>query len=283
MGYYYGNYNSKFIVCGGSGHGPNTPGKRSPNGTREFTFNQPTKMYMFKALKRCGIACYDVNPEGESGVDVSLSTRSNRANTTIKNNDDLKRVIMVSIHYNAYDGKFDTNKGGFEVHYYPGSSTGRKLATYVHDCLKKGTKQIDRGVKASDFHMLRETYMPAILSENGFMDDRVEASLMAKSSFQKETGEQHAEGICKYFGVKYIKDGSSSSKKLYHVQVGAYTKKSNAENMIKKLKKDGYPYCIVKSNTLYKVQVGAYTKKENAENMIKKLKKDKYDCFISYY
>ena len=61
-------------------------------------------------------------------------------------------------------------------------------------------------------------------------------------------GEAIAHGICDYFGVTFKEpeqpkpaDGAT----IYRVQVGAYTKKENAENMLAKLKKDGYSGFIV--------------------------------------
>ena len=72
-------------------------------------------------------------------------------------------------------------------------------------------------------------------------------------------------------------------KTLYKVQVGAYAIYSNATNMLKKVKKDGYSDAfITKVGNLYKVQVGAYAVKANAENMLYKIKKDGYsDAFIA--
>jgi len=72
-------------------------------------------------------------------------------------------------------------------------------------------------------------------------------------------------------------------KTLYKVQVGAYAIYSNATNMLKKVKKDGYSDAfITKMGNLYKVQVGAYAVKANAENMLNKIKKDGYsDAFIA--
>ena len=72
-------------------------------------------------------------------------------------------------------------------------------------------------------------------------------------------------------------------KTLYKVQVGAYSIYSNATNMLKKVKKDGYSDAfITKVGNLYKVQVGAYAVKANAENMLNKIKKDGYsDAFIA--
>jgi LysM repeat protein len=116
-------------------------------------------------------------------------------------------AIYVSIHFNALDGTFEgSNPSGFSVHIYKGQKgkESGKLAQCIIDELKGGTKQINRGVVEQDLYITRETVMPAALSENGFMDNEVEANLMINPSFQKEVAVEHAMGICKYFGIPYV-------------------------------------------------------------------------------
>ena len=69
--------------------------------------------------------------------------------------------------------------------------------------------------------------------------------------------------------------------KLYRVQVGAFKKKGNADNLAKKLKEKGYDVIIKKVGDLYKVQCGAFSKKANAEALYNKLVKDGYKPFIA--
>ena len=191
---------SKYIVALDDGHGLETIGKETPimpdisRRIKENEFNHAVKVKLMETLKRCDINTVDCSP---SRIDTPLAQRSKVAN-------DAKADILVSIHYNAFDGKFDTHQGGLCIFHYPGSTKGKKLAECIHKYLKNGTKQIDRGVLSQDFHMLRVTKMPAVLSENGFMDDRYDASLMLNESFQTEVAEEHCQGICEYLGVVYI-------------------------------------------------------------------------------
>ena len=68
---------------------------------------------------------------------------------------------------------------------------------------------------------------------------------------------------------------------LYHVQVGAYSKKENADAMLKKVKAAGFDTYMIQCDGLYKIQVGAYSKKENADAMLAKIKTKGFDAFIS--
>lgn len=71
------------------------------------------------------------------------------------------------------------------------------------------------------------------------------------------------------------------SKKLYRVQVGAFKKKGNSENLSKELKSKGYDVIIKKVGDFYKVQCGAFSVKKNAQAMYDKLVKDGYKPFIA--
>lgn len=72
-----------------------------------------------------------------------------------------------------------------------------------------------------------------------------------------------------------------TTQTLYRVQVGAYSKKANADAMLEKIKKAGFDTCMVQVDGLYKVQVGAYSKKSNADAMAEKLKASGFDTYIT--
>lgn len=188
------------LICIDPGHGPETPGKRTPpmpdgKQIQEYQFNVPMGRFLESVLKRCGFKAL-LTANGTS--DVPLSQRVKIAN-------DAKADAFISTHFNAFRGIWDESEGGVETHFYPGSVNGGKLADAVQgEIAQDSPNQINRGVKQSDFHVLRETVMPAILVENGFMDVRKEAELMLNPEFQKRRAEQIAKGVCKYFNVPYI-------------------------------------------------------------------------------
>ena len=70
-------------------------------------------------------------------------------------------------------------------------------------------------------------------------------------------------------------------KVLYHVQVGTYSKKSNADTQLAKVKAAGFDTYMVQVGGLYKVQVGAYSLKANADTMANKLKAKGFDTYIT--
>ncbi|MDF2907589.1 MAG: hypothetical protein K0R34_2910 [Herbinix sp.] len=193
---------AKYLVALDDGHGMKTAGKRTPEIPElnnriihENEFNRAVISYLDAELKRCGIDTLLVAP---TDADTSLSSRVALANN---NHADL----YAAIHYNALDGTFEgKDPSGHSIHVYPGSRKSRRLAECIHKYLIQGTEQIDRGIVESNFHVLRETNMPAILSENGFMDNKREALLMIDKNFQREVAVEHAKGICDYLDTDYI-------------------------------------------------------------------------------
>lgn len=236
----------------GGGHGYDTAGKRTPaikslgRQIKEHEFNEPVSQLLIAELKRCGVHAYDTAP-GTS--DVPLKKRTDYANKIYreycaKYGKENVIAIYISIHFNAFDGSFGgSNPSGFSAHIYPGhrNKSAGKLAQCIVDELKNGTKQINRGIVEQNLHVVRETAMPAVLTENGFMDHPEEALLMINPSFQKEVAVEHAKGICEYFGIKYkaepIKEVSGVT---YRVITGSFKDKKNADNRVKALKAKGF-------------------------------------------
>lgn len=186
------------LICISDGHGPQTPGKRTPpiDGKiiHENQFNAPAATFLEISLKRCGFRTLQAAPES---ADISLAARVERANTA-------KADAFIDIHYNAFRGVWDQTLGGSQTCYQPGNVQGQKLAGCVQKYIALGTPQINRGIVPLDLYVTRNFKGPGIVVENGFMDVREEAARMLNEAFQKEQAEQMAQGICEYFGVKYI-------------------------------------------------------------------------------
>lgn len=191
---------SNYLIALDDGHGMETAGKRTPTipglgrHIKENEFNAAVVKIMDEMLRYIGFKTLLVAP---TDADTSLLARTNLANSK-------KASIYVSIHYDAMSGKWGTAEGN-SIFIYPGNrnKNSGKLANCIAEYLQQGTKQKWRGIKESDFHILRETNMPAILSENGFMDNLREAKLMIDPNFQREVATEHVKGICKYFGIPF--------------------------------------------------------------------------------
>jgi N-acetylmuramoyl-L-alanine amidase len=192
------------------GHGMETPGKRTPmfpdgHIVHENEFNRPTAEKLAALAIAQGFNIMYVAPEIN---DTPLRVRTDRANDAFitlreqyPNVNRYKLGIYVSIHFNALTGKWDDHQGGVGVYHYPGSTIGERLAYCVGQRLIQGTPQRFLGVIAENFHVLRESIMPAVLIEAGFMDISKEAVLMTSQAFQLEVARETLAGIMDYLGV----------------------------------------------------------------------------------
>lgn len=155
-----------------AGHGPHTPGKRSPDGMREFEFNQETAFFLKSLLPG------DVQFVHHDKRDVPLHERVRKANKA-------KADLYVSIHANAFGTGWSSAHG---IETYIHSSRPAKavaIAQAVQHELIRATGRRNRGVKTADFYVLRQTQMSAILVEAGFMTHREEAGLLRTTAYRK--------------------------------------------------------------------------------------------------
>ncbi|WP_029761950.1 N-acetylmuramoyl-L-alanine amidase, partial [Geobacillus thermodenitrificans] len=120
----------------------------------------------------------------------------------------------------------------------------------IHQEIMKAIGNVrDRGKKRANYAVLRETRMPALLTENLFIDNPSDATKLKSEQFLLQIAHGHAQGIVKAFGLKkktkQQPQPKVSDKKLYRVQVGAFSDRKNAEKLAEELKKKGYPVYIV--------------------------------------
>lgn len=87
--------------------------------------------------------------------------------------------------------------------------------------------------------------IPAVYSESIFHDSVDDCNWYFKNV--DKLAEAYAKGICAYLGVTY--KAAAAPKKLYRVQVGAYSVKENAEAMLKKVKAAGFSDAFIKADS----------------------------------
>ncbi len=123
--------------------------------------------------------------------------------------------------------------------------------------------------------------VPALILEHSFHTNLRMTNWLLDDNNLAKLAKAEAAAIAKYYGL--TKEQEPAGDTLYRVQVGAFSKLANAENMKARIEADGFDTYIVKVNALYKVQVGAYSKKSNAEAMLAKIKAHGYDSYITTY
>lgn len=185
---------SNFKVVVDGGHALTTAGKRTPDGEREWTFNNKVVLALIEELKTYeNVEVLRVDdPTGKR--DVPLQERTDRSNSWGAD-------IYMSVHHNASTGKWGTWTGS-ETFSNPNSVEGAKLAKLVHSRYVKAFGLRDRGTKTANFHVLRETIAPAILTEGGYMDSLIDIKHLRSHTRLMAQGKAIAEGAMVYLGAK---------------------------------------------------------------------------------
>ncbi|WP_400243577.1 N-acetylmuramoyl-L-alanine amidase [Niallia sp. JL1B1071] len=130
-----------------------------------------------------------------SDTTLSLTQRTNAANAWGAD-------FFLSVHINAGGGS------GYEDYRYntlsATSNTG-KIQAAIHTAVMNELKVFgvfDRGAKSANFHVLRESNMNAVLTENLFVDTKADADLIKRNDVLDAIARGHVTGIAKAFNLK---------------------------------------------------------------------------------
>lgn len=162
--------NSQYVVYIDPGHGGYDPGAQG-NGIVEKDIVLNYGLRLKEKLEANGIK---VIMSRTSDVYVSLEDRSRGANSV---NPD----IFISIHINSAGA---TSASGIETFYK--KDIDKLLAEKIQSKLINYTGALDRGAKWEDFHVVRETNMPASLVECGFLTNVNEANNLKNWGYQED-------------------------------------------------------------------------------------------------
>jgi N-acetylmuramoyl-L-alanine amidase len=174
---------SKYLFILDPGHGGiiaglyQTSGKRSPiwsddSQLFEGEFNRDVVKKICDIAPAFDIECVNLVPEE---TDVSLEERVRRSEDYRKKNQN-KQCVYISVHANAGGGH------GIEVYTSKGATRSDPMATaflekmnYIFQDTRIRTDPSDGDPdKEANFYVLKKTVMPAILTENFFMDNERE-------------------------------------------------------------------------------------------------------------
>ncbi|WP_240927330.1 N-acetylmuramoyl-L-alanine amidase family protein [Paenibacillus thiaminolyticus] len=175
------------------GHGGKDPGT-SGNGVVEKNIALQVATEAAKRLEQEyeGVQCL-LSRSTDSYL--SLKERTDKANATGAH-------LLVSIHCNAGGGK-----GGFESFTYSGTQDAATAAfqDVLHNEIMKRLEPFgvrDRGQKKKDLHVCRESRMPAVLTENLFVDVAADAARLKRPEVIEAIISGHVEGVAKYLKLQ---------------------------------------------------------------------------------
>lgn len=179
----------RFLIALDAGHGGSATSAYYEN-TAEKDLNLSMTRKLDEILRGLG---YRTMLTRSGDVDVGLKRRSVLAN-------EAKADIFVSIHCNASETNYDFQ--GLYVYHYPGSVQGAALAQAIQTPACQFTGAVDRGINSANFSVVRESKMPAVLVETGFMTCHEELLRLKDEAYQTRMSQGIAQGIIRYLNAK---------------------------------------------------------------------------------
>ena len=200
----------RHLILLDNGHGNNTAGKRSPDGTLlEYQYTRDMAKSVFNTLKALG---YNVELLVPEVYDVPLSERVRRVNQYC-NDYGASNVVVVSVHINAAgNGTQWLSARGFSVFTSKGKTKSDELATMFCEEAEKNFKGHNIRKDYSDgdadweenFTILTKTKCAAVLTENFFMDNREDVAFLQSPCGKEIVKSIHVNAIIRYANKYFV-------------------------------------------------------------------------------
>jgi len=187
-------YKDKLIVID-PGHGGKDPGATSSNlKMKEKDVVLDVSLKLKKLLENEGFKVYLTREDDNY---IGLYDRSTIAN-------ELGADAFVSVHANAHS---NSKVEGVQVLYYPNDGRDNKtFAAMTRDSLVRELKTPDKGIiQRPKLVVIRETKMPAVLLELGFLTNSREENLLSQKEYRQKCAEGAYKGIIEYFNKVLMK------------------------------------------------------------------------------
>ncbi len=180
----------KRLVVIDAGHGGKDPGAISVNKYKEKDFALATALKIEALLKN------------DPNIELVL-TRSGDTYPTLQERaklaNNLNADLFISVHANSIPAGSKSNPSGIETYYTRKESL--QFANVVHKYLVPATGIQDRGVRQANYHVTRETKMPAILLECGYLSNIKDEALLFSGDYQQKVAEAVVAGIKEYLAL----------------------------------------------------------------------------------
>lgn len=190
------------IILLDAGHGESTPGKRSPDGRlREYKYCREIANEVKNQLTSKG---FQVELVVSDNTDVPLMERCRIVNQYCDKYGKTN-TVLVSIHCNAAGSGADwMNAKGWSVFISNNSSSkSKKLA----ECLFNAAQDENLALRKysqtqvywkQNLAICRETYCPAVLTENLFQDNKEDVEFLLSEKGRESIVRLHVNGILNY-------------------------------------------------------------------------------------
>lgn len=169
-----------------AGHGGKDPGALGLDGLKEKNLTLSTANKIRDVLQSEGATVITTRSDDQF---ISLQRRVQISNS-------YQTSAFISLHYNAYPAM---TVRGISTHYYSNGGDDMVLAQTLQSALMQHVNMPNRGIKQSDYHVLRTNNDLAVLLELGFITNQQDAANIQTDQYQTNIAHAVADGLKRYF------------------------------------------------------------------------------------
>lgn len=191
------------IVMLDPGHGGYDPGAITVKGVYEKEINLQIAQIVKEMLQPSGIEVFltreedvDYVPDGVTG---KITKKQIDLNKRIEMASNAKADVYVSLHVNS---TATGQNSGAETFYHYKSEEGKRLAALIQQELIKIPAMNQRVAKPGDFYVIKNTKMPAVIVEVGYLSSAKEQKKLQETWYQTQLARAIAKGIANYFEIQ---------------------------------------------------------------------------------
>ena len=216
-----------------AGHGGHDPGAVGSNGRLEKDDNLRTVLALQPRLQAQG---FSVEMSRETDIFVSINERVRMANV-------LCADLFVSCHRNGWHTP-DAHGTEMVVSPTPSAQDMALSSAFLDELAQVGVQRV-RGIQRGNFGVLRDTRMPSVMTEIGFVSN-IEDNRLFDKHFDAYI-EAQVRAICYFFGVEYSAPGGGIGhpNMLYRIQLGAFASRENAEGLLEQIRAQGHEAFLI--------------------------------------
>jgi hypothetical protein len=193
------------LICLDPGHGGYDPGA-SGNNLRECDITLDIVLKLKPLLEYNGI-----NVVLTRDGDYAPGHLENNLNGELQARCDIANNANVDLFLSVHINSAVSTANGEEVLIIDTGGNAEKFANILLPQLIKATGFYNRQVNVQNVMVLRNTNMPAVLSENGFISNVEDAKNLSNPNFRQNIAVAHAKSVCTHFRIIYKEPSSQPS------------------------------------------------------------------------
>ncbi len=254
----------------------------------------PTNKKYIEGVQMFKLALFLAEALEEYGIESEITRKSVQEDPSLAERGKLAgkngSKLFLSLHSNApgtnKDGSYDTSISGTYVYYSLTDSGNKALADSLGKAIASVMGHTFRGSLTREYSEQHKDWdyygvvrnaaqsgcKAAYLIEHGFHTNLKDSNFLLSDSNLTKLAQAEAKVIAEYFGA---------TKRLYRVQIGAFSTSASAKKYLAQAKAKGLNGFVIKiSSKLYRVQIGSFAVKANAEDYLAQAKSAGFNGFV---